>query len=241
MIHSILLVSKDIKRAFEEGIKIAEDFLTKSVKNNPDFFLLEDTSSIKIDQIRNLQQKLSLKPYSSPFKVALVQEAEKLTLPAQHSFLKTLEEPPKRSIIILVTTNENLLLPTIISRCQIIKISKKIKSLTKIKASEHLLLIDEIFTIIKATPGERILIAEEKCTDKEKTINFCQKQILGWRLLLLSKNNLLDLQVQKKSFIPIPDKQIVSVLKNLQESLLLLKTNTNPKLIVENLLISYPF
>ena len=44
-----------------------------------------------------------------------------------------------------------------------------------------------------------------------------------------------------EAFIPIPDKQIVSVLKNLQESLLLLKTNTNPKLIVENLLISYPF
>lgn len=241
MMHSILLVSENLKKASKEGIKIAEDFLTKSIKNNPDFFLLEDASSIKIDQIRKLQQRLSLKPYSSPFKVAFIKEAEKLTLPAQHSFLKTLEEPPKKSIIILTTTNENLLLPTIISRCQIIKISKKTKSLTEIKVTEHLSLIDEILTIIKATPGERILIAEEKCTDKEKATNFCQKQILGWRLFLLSKNNLLDLQVQKGNLIPISDKQIINILKNLQESLLLLKTNTNPKLIVENLLISYPF
>ncbi len=241
MIHSILIIGKESQESFKKGIKIATDFLGKTIKNNPDFFLLQAPDSIKIEEVRKLQQSLSLKPYSSSFKVALIHEAEKLTLPAQHALLKTLEEPPENSIILLTSNNENLLLPTILSRCQLMKISKKIINLAQIKTSEDPSLMEEIFTIIKATPGERILIAEGKCPSKEEAVNFCQKQALGWHFLLLSKNDLLNLNSQKAKITPLSNRQIVNVLKNLQESLLLLKTNTNPKLIVENLLISYPF
>lgn len=73
---------------------------------------------IKIDQIRNLEHSLSLFPYQSPFKVAIVDQAERIGREAANTFLKTLEEPSAKSVIILVSSGQ--LLPTITSRCQII-------------------------------------------------------------------------------------------------------------------------
>ncbi len=240
MMYSILIVGDEPEKNLEKGQQLAIGFLRGSTKNNPDYLLIKDQDSIKISQVRELQQKLALKPYLSPFKVVLIHEAEKLTLPAQHSFLKTLEEPPKNSIIILTTTNESFLLPTIISRCQIVKLPKEIVSLKTTKITEQIPLIEEILAIVKATPGERLLIAEKNYQDKEKVIEFCQKQIVAWRLLMLSKSQLLNLE-EKIQIQPISNRQIVQTIKKLQESLLLLKTNTNHRLILENLLICYPF
>ena len=56
-------------------------------------------------------------PYSSPYKIYIIDEAEKLTQQAQNALLKTIEEPPAYAIIMLLTANEGMLLPTIKSRC----------------------------------------------------------------------------------------------------------------------------
>lgn len=87
-------------------------------ENNPDFVLLEpDGSSIKISQIRELQENVYKKPIISNKKVFIIDDSEKMTEEAQNSLLKTLEEPPEYIIIILITSNENKLLNTIKSRC----------------------------------------------------------------------------------------------------------------------------
>ncbi|PIQ95933.1 MAG: DNA polymerase III subunit delta' [Nitrospinae bacterium CG11_big_fil_rev_8_21_14_0_20_56_8] len=97
-------------------------------RTHPDFFLIEPEKTasgrdgqIKIEQIRDLQKKLVYLPYEGRVKVAVVDSAESLNLQAANSFLKTLEEPPSDTLIILVANNLYQLLPTIISRCQGIK------------------------------------------------------------------------------------------------------------------------
>lgn len=96
---------------------------------HPDFFFLEPAKStpttreavIKIEEIRKLQKKLGYLPYEGKVKVAVIDQVEKMNLQACNAFLKTLEEPPSATVLILVTSNIYQLLPTLISRCQGIK------------------------------------------------------------------------------------------------------------------------
>ena len=89
--------------------------------NSPDYIeITPDGNSIKIAQIRKLQSDILVKPYKS-YKIYVIDEAQRMTVEAQNALLKTLEEPPKYAIIILITNNKESLLDTIKSRCEIIK------------------------------------------------------------------------------------------------------------------------
>jgi len=91
-------------------------------ENFPDFLRVEPVEgSIKIELIRELRKKISFRPYEGKFKVVFIYKVEDMTSGAANSFLKTLEEPTEATVFILVSHNFNLLLPTIISRCQIIQ------------------------------------------------------------------------------------------------------------------------
>jgi len=74
-------------------------------------------TAIKIEQIRDLLQTVYLKPTQAPFKVATIVAADRLTTQAANAFLKTLEEPPADSILILLSTEPQRMLETILSRC----------------------------------------------------------------------------------------------------------------------------
>ena len=89
-------------------------------KNHPDFQiikLIDKENSIKIEQIRNIQEDIIKKPIVSNKKVYIIENADKMTVGAQNCLLKTLEEPPLYVTIILLVENENLILNTIKSRC----------------------------------------------------------------------------------------------------------------------------
>jgi DNA polymerase-3 subunit delta' len=75
---------------------------------------------ISIDQVRALQHEVNLKPYEGRWKVAIIAGAEELSLEAANALLKTLEEPPPQVVLILTATSSEALLPTIVSRCQLI-------------------------------------------------------------------------------------------------------------------------
>lgn len=81
------------------------------------------SKSIKIETIKELQRRLSFKPYEGKKKVVIIDGADNMTNEAANAFLKTLEEPPGETVIILITSNFHMLLPTVVSRCQIIKFS----------------------------------------------------------------------------------------------------------------------
>lgn len=90
--------------------------------NHPDTQIVSPSGAwIRIDQIRELQKRIVYRPYEGVRKVAILREAERMNLEAANCLLKTLEEPPAESVLILLTSNLDALLPTIRSRCQIIK------------------------------------------------------------------------------------------------------------------------
>lgn len=91
--------------------------------NQPDIIRVthEKPNTISVDDIRvQVNNDVAIKPYSSPYKIYIINEAEKMTVQAQNAILKTLEEPPEYVVILLLTTNVNSLLSTILSRCVIL-------------------------------------------------------------------------------------------------------------------------
>lgn len=85
--------------------------------------LLKDKTQIAIEQIRQLQSQINLKPYEARYKVFCIQDAELMSADAQNALLKTLEEPPVKSILILISSRPSVLFSTVLSRCQAVKFS----------------------------------------------------------------------------------------------------------------------
>ncbi len=105
--------------------------------NHPDVIRVthEKPGSIGVDDIRmQINDTIYIKPYSSSYKIYLVDEAEKMTPQAQNALLKTIEEPPAYAVIMLMTTNQELFLPTILSRC----IQLKLRPLKDTQVSDYL-------------------------------------------------------------------------------------------------------
>lgn len=93
--------------------------------NHPDVRVVSpDGLSIKINQVRGIQRDVSYTPrYDRGYRVIIMESAEKMTQEAQNSFLKVLEEPPTNVVFVLVTRNPEGLLPTVRSRCQLIRVN----------------------------------------------------------------------------------------------------------------------
>lgn len=91
--------------------------------NHPDIIrvLHDKPATIGVEDIRSgINNDILIKPYSSEYKVYIINEAEKMTVQAQNALLKTLEEPPAYAVIILLTSNLEMMLPTILSRCVVL-------------------------------------------------------------------------------------------------------------------------
>lgn len=199
----------------------------KTVKPNqdpetdPDTQILTTETTLKIEDIRNLSHLLSLKPYSTPPKITIMAKVEKLTFEAQGAFLKLLEEPPGETVFILAVDNLENLLPTIVSRCRLIHLSAESKiNLSEKEIKENQELLEKI---LKSSAGERIKLTD-KIKNREEAQNFCQIQLFLWREKLLKKQN----------------PETVAVIREIQKTLDYLSANVNPRLAVENLLLSYP-
>jgi DNA polymerase-3 subunit delta' len=120
---------------------------------------------LKIDQVRDLQHSLSLVPYEAHYKVALILRFEEAHPSAANAMLKTLEEPPPRVEVILTARSSESLLPTIVSRCEVLRLrplsteetSNGLQSLRDISAEEAGLLAH----ISGGRPGYAIRLFEQ--------------------------------------------------------------------------------
>lgn len=103
-------------------------------RNHPDIIYIEHEKPnvISVDNIRmQINNDIAIKPYSSAHKIYIMDEAEKMNIQAQNALLKTLEEPPEYAVIFLLTTNVDILLPTILSRCVTLNIKPVADDLIK--------------------------------------------------------------------------------------------------------------
>jgi DNA polymerase-3 subunit delta' len=97
------------------GCRLAAD------AKHPDLHIVESEragTSLKIDQIRDLQRQLALTPLEGKWRVAILRRFEEATISAANALLKTLEEPPSYVVMIVLAADADVLLPTIVSRCQ---------------------------------------------------------------------------------------------------------------------------
>lgn len=102
--------------------------------NHPDLIYVthEKPASIGVDDIREqINDTIMVRPYSSQYKIYIVDEAQKMTVQAQNALLKTIEEPPAYAVIMLLTTNPDAFLQTILSRCVQLKLKPLKDSVVK--------------------------------------------------------------------------------------------------------------
>ena len=123
--------------------------------NHPDIIRVKPSGPfIKIDQIRSLCQTIAMKPYEARRRVVIISDAQAMNPAASNALLKMLEEPPARTILILLATHTSDLLPTIVSRCQQLRFkpisSRKLES---VLVREHGLAADDARIITTMAAG----------------------------------------------------------------------------------------
>ena len=113
--------------------------------NQPDIIYIshEKPNTIGVEDIRvQINGDIAIKPYSSPRKIYVINEGEKMTPQAQNALLKTLEEPPEYAVILILTTNVEALLPTVLSRCVVLNMKPVSDRLVKKYLMEQLAVPD---------------------------------------------------------------------------------------------------
>lgn len=221
---------------------------------------------VKIEQIRELQRKFSFFSGEGKYKIAIIDEADRLNKQAQNALLKTLEEPNDFSIVILVTKNEKKLLPTIISRCQKMKFGPLADEEIK-KWSEKEKLFsgkekekDEIIFWSFGRPGLILKLSNDKeelekrkkaLSDLKNLTNqnltekfFLAEEMSKDRELSREELNFWTIILRqiflKRIEIKIPAAKVPKLIEEINKSLEILKdTNANAKLILENLLLKF--
>ena len=117
--HAVIMVSKDPQYNRQEARRLAEQ---AAVYKENVYWIESDGSSVKDKAVEDLLVRLSYKPLIGDINVAVIDDADTITERAQNRLLKTLEEPPGKVLIILLSQNEENLLATVRSRCGIYKL-----------------------------------------------------------------------------------------------------------------------
>jgi DNA polymerase III delta prime subunit len=209
----------------EKRQKNIEELINKykpqGIKNNPDYYLLESEKEIGVEEIKNLKYWLSLKAYGMPPKIVVIPETGNLTPEAQAILGKMLEDLTDETIIILANSNQESILPILITNCHLINLIQEASvSLTAEELKNESQILEEI---LKMKIGQRIIYCE-KLTKREEAEKFCQIQLILWRKQLLTN----------------PSHENIIIIKKIQKTLKYLESNVNVKLALENLLLAYP-
>lgn len=170
----------------------------KKIENSqhPDIhFIEQEDSEIKIESIRDLQREINLRPYEAKRKVFIIDNAHNLTPEASNALLKILEEPPKSSLIILISDKPTILFKTIISRCKALKFSPIGRiELKEILKNDYGLDNNRSHFLAYFSEGRLGRALKLKDTDIIR-----EKNAIIDKLVLSSKPNLENLAIQNKA------------------------------------------
>lgn len=206
--------------------KYIEKELNKLNISPVDRFYLPAEPSIKIKQIRNLIINLSTAPINSKYKATVLLEAEKATFQAQNALLKLLEEPPKNALLYLSAPTSKHLLPTIASRCAIIRLaySKKADSLPEVFNAE----LDWLAQKIKIETGTAFQLAEKYGANRQTADNFIQSALIYVRREYLKGGAFYGTKYPA-----------LTIVRKLQLSRKLIASNVSPRQVLENLFLNF--
>lgn len=152
----------------------------------PDLKIVEPIKgSIRIEQIRELRREIDLKPFENRKKIYIIENAEKMTIEASNCLLKTIEEPPEYAILILICMNIDSILPTIISRCQLIKFrlidSSKIRKILLKKIDLEESKAELVSRLAQGSIGRafKLILDKEYFNRREKLLDYLTKILPG--------------------------------------------------------------
>lgn len=199
--------------------------------------LLGRQEKLKVAEVRALIEKANLSAQAA-FKIFIVQNVERMTREAANAFLKTLEEPPERTLFFLTTQSAAALLPTVVSRTRIVKFSpvweygaEELGDLAflaagkpgKARLIEENEMYGELYAELRAMLGGELVdnfaLAEKLAEDKERLTVFMEL------LEALLRQRLLEGKIELKKLCKI------------QELGMLLGKNVNARLVLENLML----
>lgn len=219
IMHSFLIIGGTPDKRREKALEFAKSYEVSQF----DILAIEPTAagSIGIDKIREVKAKLVLKPFNSPFKLGLFLDFNTATVEAQNAFLKTLEEPPANTIIVLTARNKDLLLPTVVSRCQVITLATSHEQLATSELAIH---NTQLITLLRGGVGEKLKLAEDVGKNREEAAVWLEKMIIFIRQKLTDNHSNHD---------------YLNFLKSFQQThVILTTTNVNPRFALENLFLS---
>lgn len=186
-----------------------------------DIAILETQGSIGIDDVRNLQKQIMLKPMKGDNKAVIIKNAHMITTQAQNALLKTLEEPPNNTYIFLTAETDTLFLPTILSRTSVIHLPEE----TSFDEKEMDEIKQQIETIFSDAIGAKLKLAEILATDKIIAIAWIEKA------MHIARNHMLE--------HPKTAPRYIAILQAVQQTYTILKTtNVTPRFALENLFLS---
>lgn len=211
--HANLITGGTRKLRAALAKKIAHKILKDDSPNHPDFIEItsdKESGKIGIEQIRDLKKFAYLKPYKSASKLILIEKGENLTLEAQNSFLKLLEEPPHQTFFILTAPHKKSLLPTIVSRCREIKLKADVD--IEFDSKDYKRSVQDFIILLNSNLGDRLAWVE----DNLSTINNPEsvKSLLDIWISLLRDLLLIKSGVTQE----ILNKEFLDKLINLQDN-----------------------
>ncbi len=157
-----LLISSSKDRLKEEITEILRLNLSGYRTNHPDLLYIQAGEKLGIAEARKIKEHFSLKPYSAKGRVVVLEDASVMTIEAQNALLKTLEELPAEALLILGASSDANFLPTVLSRCQIIRLAN-----SKSRPSQESEFTKDI-EILLASSIEEVFGAIEKLKNKEE-------------------------------------------------------------------------
>ncbi|MFI5271034.1 MAG: hypothetical protein ACHQT9_03260 [Candidatus Saccharimonadales bacterium] len=257
--HALIIIGPTGSGIFKVAKSIAENIVgTNDIESYPYKHIVStENNSIGIDVIREIDQFLSLKvPGNNEIKrFVIIENAHLMTIEAQNSLLKNLEEPPSDTVFILTVTHTKALLPTILSRAQAISVGVPSKEQLKSKHSD---INNETFTKLFNMSGGKPDILEALINDSEHPLNEAveyARRILSSnryeRMLLVNElqpnpeliNSILDTlvnmsQISLEASTLDSYKKWGDVLRASYVAKDALQKNAQPKLVLMNLMLS---
>ena len=225
--QTLLIISKIIQKGIDHAITICK----KEEIDILDIDINSFEKTLGIDDVRTLQKRLYLKPFKSKTKAMVIAILDRVTIEAQNSLLKVLEEPPNHTIIVLVSLNKELFLPTVLSRCVLIELKDE-----GLKLSEEELksFANILSNLPKYEAGDRLRIAETYGKTREEASSFLEKITFVARQVLLKQINL-----QNKNNKDFDTAWLLNTLKSLQKTHTTVKnTNVSQRFSLETILLS---
>lgn len=272
----------------EEKIDLAHDFQIKYVDREYDEKTGRKHKDISIKQIHSIREFLSYHSFGAAYKIVIINDAERMNQSAGNALLKTLEEPSPRSLIILLSLNEKNLLPTIVSRCQLIRFyplaAKEIyEALVERGVKRDLAL--EVSRLSFGSPGRAWELAGEPeklkffqnererfgqlfkgdlssrfsqladlfslkeadhIENRDRLAKILEFWLGLWRDILVCRQGAEELAANlsfqeeiKKQIKKYNNSKVTEIINQIEQSLRFLRQNINPRLIFENLVLSF--